>query len=40
MRAAFTNAPHLHLHVIYPVLGFAALFITLGRRNFRRRGLS
>jgi ABC-2 type transport system permease protein len=41
MRAAFTLAPHLHLYVIYPVLiGFCALFLTLGLRNFRRRVLS
>jgi ABC-2 type transport system permease protein len=41
MRAAFTDAPHMHLYVVYPVLmGFAALFIALGLRNFRRRVLS
>ncbi|MDA8297105.1 MAG: ABC transporter permease [Actinomycetota bacterium] len=41
MRAAFTAGPHLHLYVIYPVLvGFAALFLGLGLRNFRRRVLS
>ena len=41
MRAAFTNAPHLHLFVIYPVtLGFAVTFLTIGLRNFRRRVLS
>jgi ABC-2 type transport system permease protein len=41
MRAAFTDAPHMHLYVVYPVLmGFATLFITLGLRNFRRRVLS
>jgi ABC-2 type transport system permease protein len=41
MRAAFTNATHMHLYVIYPVIiGFAALFLTLGLRNFRRRVLS
>lgn len=41
MRAAFTNAPHMHLYVLYPVLiGFAAIFLTLGLRNFRRRVLS
>ena len=28
MRAAFTDAPHMHLYVIYPVVaGFAALFL-------------
>ena len=41
MRAAFTNAAHMHLYVIYPVLiGFCALFLGLGLRNFRRRVLS
>jgi ABC-2 type transport system permease protein len=41
MRASFTNAPHMHLYVIYPVLaGFGALFLSLGLRNFRRRVLS
>ena len=41
MRAAFTNAPHMHLYVIYPVmLGFCIAFLWLGLRNFRRRVLS
>jgi ABC-2 type transport system permease protein len=41
MRAAFTDAPHMHLYVVYPVLvGFATLFLSLGLRNFRRRVLS
>jgi ABC-2 type transport system permease protein len=41
MRAAFTNAPHMHLYVIYPaLLGFSALFLTLGLRNFRRKTLA
>jgi ABC-2 type transport system permease protein len=41
MRAAFTDAPHMHLYVIYPVLvAFLALFLGLGLRNFRRRVLS
>jgi ABC-2 type transport system permease protein len=41
MRAAFTNAHHMHLYVVYPVLfGFLALFLGLGLRNFRRRVLS
>jgi ABC-2 type transport system permease protein len=41
MRAALTNAPHMHLFVIYPVLiGFLALFLGLGLRNFRRRVLA
>ena len=30
MRAALTNAPHMHLYVVYPVLiGFLALFLAL-----------
>jgi ABC-2 type transport system permease protein len=41
MRAAFTNVPHIHLYVIYPVLvGFCAGFLALGLHNFRRRVLS
>jgi len=41
MRAAFTGAPHMHLYVVYPVLvGFCALFLAIGLRNFRRRVLS
>jgi ABC-2 type transport system permease protein len=41
MRAAFTDAPHMHLYIVYPVVvGFAVLFLTLGLRNFRRRVLS
>jgi ABC-2 type transport system permease protein len=41
MRAAFTGAPHMHLYIVYPVLvGFCALFLTVGLRNFRRRVLS
>lgn len=41
MRAAFTEAPHMHLYVLYPaVLGFAVLFLTIGLRNFRSRVLS
>jgi ABC-2 type transport system permease protein len=41
MRAAFTNAPHMHLYVIYPaLLGFSAVFLTLGLRNFRRKVLA
>jgi ABC-2 type transport system permease protein len=31
----------MQLYVIYPVVaGFAALFLTIGLRNFRRRVLS
>lgn len=41
MRAAFTEASHMHLYVIYPVLvGFCVLFLGIGLRNFRRRVLS
>ncbi|MDA8357020.1 MAG: ABC transporter permease [Actinomycetota bacterium] len=41
MRAAFTDASHMHLYIIYPVLlGFCTLFLGLGLRNFRRRVLS
>jgi ABC-2 type transport system permease protein len=41
MRAAFTDASHLHLYIIYPVLiGFCGLFLYLGLRNFRHRVLS
>ena len=41
MRAAFTDAPHIHLYIIYPVLiGFCVLFLTLGLRNFNRKVLS
>ncbi len=41
MRAAFTNARHMHLYVVYPALiGFCVLFLAIGLRNFRRRVLS
>jgi len=41
MRAAFTNANHMPLYVIYPVLvAFMAIFLGVGLRNFRRRVLS
>jgi ABC-2 type transport system permease protein len=41
MRAAFTNAPHMHLYVIYPVVtAFGVVFLAIGLRNFRRRVLS
>jgi ABC-2 type transport system permease protein len=41
MRAAFTSAPHMPLYVVYPVVaGFAAVFLAVGLRNFRRRVLS
>ena len=41
MRAVLTDSPHMHLYIVYPVVvGFAALFLTIGLRNFRRRVLS
>jgi ABC-2 type transport system permease protein len=41
MRAAFTDAPHMHLYVIYPVLtGFCAGFLFFGLKGFRKRVLS
>ena len=41
MRAAFTDAAHMHLYVVYPaLLAFSAVFLTLGLRNFRRKVLS
>ena len=41
MRAAFTDAAHMHLYIIYPVLlGFCAVFLAIGLRNFRRRVLA
>jgi len=41
MRAAFTSFDHMHLYVVYPVvIGFAAVLLALGLRNFRRRVLS
>jgi ABC-2 type transport system permease protein len=41
MRAAFTNSPHMHLYIVYPVLiGFCVAFLSLGLKNFRKRVLS
>jgi ABC-2 type transport system permease protein len=41
MRAAFTDAPHMHLYIVYPVLiVFCVLFLTVGLRNFRGKVLS
>jgi ABC-2 type transport system permease protein len=41
MRAAFTDAQHMHLYIVYPVLvGFCALFLQVGLHNFRRKVLS
>jgi ABC-2 type transport system permease protein len=40
MRAALTEASHMPLYVIYPVLvGFCVVFLAAGLRNFRRRVL-
>jgi ABC-2 type transport system permease protein len=40
MRAGLTHASHMHLYIIYPVLiGFCAVFLATGLRNFRRRVL-
>jgi ABC-2 type transport system permease protein len=41
MRASFTDAPHMHLYVVYPVMiAFGAFFLFIGLRNFRRRVLA
>jgi ABC-2 type transport system permease protein len=41
LRAGLTHASHMHLYVVFPVLvGFCALFLTLGIRAFRKRVLS
>jgi ABC-2 type transport system permease protein len=41
MRAGLTEASHMPLYVVYPVLVlFATVFLSLGLRNFRRRVLS
>jgi ABC-2 type transport system permease protein len=41
MRAGLTHASHMHLYVVYPVLiGFCAVFLTLGLRKFSSRVLS
>jgi ABC-2 type transport system permease protein len=41
MRAAFTEAPHMHLYVVFPVIiGFIVIFMTIGLRNFSRRVLA
>lgn len=40
MRAGLTQASHMHLYIVYPVLvGFCAVFLAAGLRNFRRRVL-
>jgi ABC-2 type transport system permease protein len=41
MRAGLTQASHMHLYIVYPVLlGFCATFLTLGLRKFSGRVLS
>ncbi len=41
MRAAFTDAPHMHLYIVYPVMVlFGAGFLTVGLTYFRKRVLS
>jgi len=41
MRAAFTDAAHMHLYVIYPAITlFSVVFLTLGLKNFRRKVLA
>lgn len=41
LRAGLTDAVHMHLYIVYPVLlAFCVLFLSLGLRNFRRRVLS
>ncbi len=41
MRAALTNAAHMHLYVIYPaIVAFTVIFLALGLRNFRNKVLS
>ena len=41
MRAGLTQASHMHLYIVYPVLiGFCATFLALGLRKFNSRVLS
>jgi ABC-2 type transport system permease protein len=41
LRAAVTNAPHMHLYIVYPaLLVFCAVFLALGIRGFKRRVLA
>ncbi len=41
MRAAFTDAAHMHLYVIYPaIVAFSVIFLVLGLRNFRHKVLA
>jgi len=40
-RAALTSSSHMSLWAVYPaLLGFSALFLVIGIRNFRRRVIS
>jgi ABC-2 type transport system permease protein len=41
LRAAVTNAPHMHLYIVYPMLLlFCAGFLYLGIRGFKQRVLA
>jgi ABC-2 type transport system permease protein len=41
MRAALTDASHMHLYIIYPaIVAFSVIFLALGLRNFRRKVLA
>ena len=41
MRAAFTDAAHMHLYIVYPaIVAFSVIFLTLGLRNFRHKVLA
>jgi len=41
MRAAFTDAAHMQLYVVYPAItAFSVLFLILGLKNFRRKVLA
>jgi ABC-2 type transport system permease protein len=41
MRAAFTDAAHMHLYIIYPAIAaFGIAFLALGLRNFRHKVLA
>jgi ABC-2 type transport system permease protein len=41
MRAAFTDAAHMHLYIIYPAIAaFGIIFLALGLRNFRGKVLA
>ena len=40
-RAALTSSSHMSLWAVYPaLLGFSALFLWVGIRNFQRRVIS